>query len=364
MIKVNEKYMKYALTLAKRGVGKVNPNPLVGAVLVKAGKIIGEGYHEFYGGAHAEINALKSASESVDGATLYVTLEPCSHYGKTPPCIEAIIKSKIAKVIIGSLDPNPLVSGKGVLCLKEAGVKVVTGVLEEECKKLNEVFMKYIVKKEPFVVLKSAMSLDGKIATVTGESKWITSEVARHEVHQLRNAFSGIMVGVETVIKDDPQLTCRILNGRNPIIIVVDSRLRIPMTSKILTGESKVIVATTKQAEESKVSHLQELGISVLILESHKGRVDLKQLMKQLGQLGIDSILLEGGASLNDSALKAGIVDKVQFYIAPKIIGGEKAKTPIGGVGIEHLEDAIQIKDLKMQVIGEEIVLEGYIERK
>lgn len=364
MIKVNEKYMKYALTLARKGVGKVNPNPLVGAVLVKSGKIIGEGYHEFYGGAHAEINALKSARESVDGATLYVTLEPCFHYGKTPPCVEAIIKSKIAKVIIGSLDPNPLVSGKGILRLKETGVQVVTGVLEEECKKLNEVFMKYIEKKEPFVILKSAMTLDGKIATVTGESKWITSEAARHEVHQLRNAFSGIMVGVETIIQDNPQLTCRIMNGRNPIIIVVDSRLRIPMASKILTGESKVIIATTKQAEESKVSQLQELGISVFILESHKGRVNLKQLMKQLGQLGIDSILLEGGASLNESALKAGIVDKVQFYIAPKIIGGEKAKTPVGGEGIKRLEDAIQIKDLKMQVMGKDIVLEGYVERK
>ena len=364
MIKVDEKYMKYALTLARKGLGKVNPNPLVGAVLVKSGKIIGEGYHEFYGGAHAEINALKSACESVEGATLYVTLEPCSHYGKTPPCVEAIIKNKIAKVIIGSLDPNPLVSGKGILRLKEAGVQVVTGVLEGECKKLNEVFMKYIEKKEPFVMLKSAMTLDGKIATVTGESKWITSEAARHEVHQLRNAFSGIMVGVETIIQDDPQLTCRIMNGRNPIIIVVDSRLRIPMTSKILTGESKVIVATTKQAEESKISQLQELGISVLILKSHNGRVDLKQLMRQLGQLGIDSILLEGGASLNDSALKAGIVDKVQFYIAPKIIGGEKAKTPVGGEGIKHLEDAIQIKDLKMQVVGNDIVLEGYVGRK
>ena len=364
MIKVNEKYMKYALTLARKGVGKVNPNPLVGAVLVKSGKIIGEGYHEFYGGAHAEINALKSARESVDGATLYVTLEPCAHYGKTPPCVEAIIKNKIAQVVIGSLDPNPLVSGKGILRLKEAGVQVVTGVLEEECKKLNEVFVKYIIQKEPFVVLKSAMSLDGKIATVTGESKWITGEAARYGVHQLRNTFLGIMVGVETVIKDDPQLTCRIMNGRNPIIIVVDSRLRIPMTSKILTGESKVIVATTRQAEQSKVSQLRELGISVLVLESHKGRVDLKQLMKQLGKLEIDSILLEGGASLNESALKAGIVDKVQFYIAPKIIGGEKAKTPIGGEGIKHLEDAIQIKDLKMQVGGEDIILEGYVERK
>lgn len=364
MIKVNEKYMKYALTLARKGAGKVNPNPLVGAVLVKDGKIIGEGYHEFYGGAHAEINALKSASESVEGATLYVTLEPCAHYGKTPPCIEAIIKNKIAQVVIGSLDPNPLVSGKGVLRLEEAGVKVATGVLEEECKKLNEVFMKYIVKKEPFVVLKSAMSLDGKIATVTGESKWITSEEARNGVHQLRNTLSGIMVGVETIIKDDPQLTCRITNGRNPIVIVVDSKLRIPMTSKILNGESKVIVATTKQAEQSKVSQLQELGISVFILESHKCRVDLKQLMKQLGRLGIDSILLEGGASLNDSALKAGIVDKVRFYIAPKIIGGENAKTSVGGEGIRRLEDAIQIKDLKIQVIGKDIVLEGYVERK
>lgn len=359
--------MRYALNLAKQGRGRVNPNPLVGAVLVKEGRIIGEGYHEVYGAAHAEINAIKSALEKTEGATLYVTLEPCNHYGKTPPCTEAIIQNKITQVVVGMLDPNPLVAGSGIKRLEEAGVEVIVGILEEECQRLNEVFIKYITKQEPFVLLKAAMTLDGKIATATGESKWITGEASRTAVHELRNSYLGIMVGIETIIKDDPQLTCRLIDGRNPIIIVVDSTLRIPLDSQIINSGSKVIIATVKGTEniaEDKVRKLEALGVQVLFIEEHKCRVNLKQLIIQLGRLGIDSILLEGGAEVNASALEAGIVDKVQFYIAPKIIGGRQGKTPVAGVGIAQLEEAIKIEGLQIQQVGEDILLEGYIREK
>ena len=359
--------MKYALSLARQGIGKVNPNPLVGAVIVKEGRIIGEGYHEVYGGVHAEINAIKHASEETNGATLYVTLEPCNHYGKTPPCTEAIIKNKIAQVVIGMEDPNPLVAGRGIKRLEEVGIKVIVGILEEECRKLNEIFIKYITKQEPFVLLKTAMTLDGKIATVSGDSRWITGELAREKVHQLRNAYSGIMVGIGTIMKDNPQLTCRLTQGRNPTIIVLDSTLRIPMSSKIIHGPSKVMIATTKEMEDrakDKVKELKALGIQILFVEAYEGRVHLKQLMIQLGRLGIDSILIEGGAEVNASALEANIVDKMQFYIAPKIIGGSGAKTPVAGRGITHLKEAINVQELQINRFEEDILLEGYIIHK
>ena len=363
---MHENYMRYALNLAKQGRGKVSPNPLVGAVLVKEGRIIGEGYHEVYGANHAEVNAIKSASQKSEGATLYVTLEPCNHYGKTPPCTETIIQNKIMRVVVGMRDPNPLVAGSGIKKLEDAGIEVIVGILEEECRRLNEIFIKYITKQQPFVLLKAAMTLDGKIATVAGQSKWITGEASREMVHQLRNAYSGILVGIGTVIKDDPLLTCRLISGRNPIIIVVDSTLRIPMSSKIIGGTSKVIIAAVKEIEEmavDKVKKLEELGIKVLFVEAYKHRVNLKELMIQLGKLGIDSILIEGGAEVNASALEAGIVDKVQFYIAPKLVGGQ-AKTPVAGRGIANLEESIKVENLQMQRIGEDILLEGYIIQK
>ena len=357
--------MKLALELAVKGKGKVSPNPMVGAVIVKDGKIIGHGFHEVYGEAHAEINAFKNTVEDVSGAHMYVTLEPCSHYGKTPPCADKIIEKKISKVVIGSLDPNPLVAGRGVQKLKDAGIEVTVGVLEEQCKKLNEVFMKYIEHKEPFVIMKSAMSLDGKIAAPSGESKWITGEKARNAVHQLRNEVSAIMVGVNTVIKDNPELTCRLEGGRNPIRVIVDSNLRIPMNSKVIEGVhiAKTIIAATESADKEKISLLESEGVKVLITKSKNGRVDLKDLMIKLGELKIDSILLEGGATLNFSALEEGIVDKVQIYIAPKLIGGETAKTAVGGRGIEFLKDAFKVKNLTTTVVGEDILIEGYIER-
>lgn len=362
---MDEDYMKLALELARKGKGKVSPNPMVGAVIVKGNNIIGKGYHECYGEAHAEVKAFESTTEDVEGATLYVTLEPCSHYGRTPPCVDKIINKKIGKVFIGSVDPNPLVSGRGVQKLIDAGIEVTTGILEKECRELNEVFMKYIVKKKPFVIMKTAMSLDGKIATKTGESKWITGSESRDNVHRFRNEVSGIMVGVNTVIADNPELTCRIENGNNPIRIIVDSKLRIPIDYKVLENQdmAKTIIATTNQANMAKKIELEKKGVKVLITKNLEGRVDLQDLMSKLAEQNIDSILLEGGSTLNFSALEQGIVDKVQVYIAPKIIGGEKSKTPVGGSGIQCLTNAFQLDRINHKSVGEDILIEGYIRR-
>ncbi|WP_424650685.1 bifunctional diaminohydroxyphosphoribosylaminopyrimidine deaminase/5-amino-6-(5-phosphoribosylamino)uracil reductase RibD [Carnobacterium jeotgali] len=355
--------MRMALDLARKGKGWTTPNPLVGAVIVKGGRVIGQGYHQKYGQPHAEVNAIASAKEDVTGATLYVTLEPCSHFGKTPPCSDLLIDKNIKRVVVGTLDPNPLVAGKGIERLRSNGIEVVTGVLEEESQKLNEIFIKYIVTKEPFVVMKNAMSLDGKIATVTGESQWISGESSRKQVHSLRHELAGIMVGIETIIKDDPQLTSRTLNSRNPIRIVVDSQLRIPIASKVLTQQdkAKTIVSTTRRANKEKLDTLKQMGIEVLVTKEKSGRVDLQELMKLLGAKGIDSILLEGGANLNFSALEEGIVDKIQSYIAPKIIGGKEAKTAVEGAGVHSLKNAFQIDRMTPVMVGEDLFVEGYI---
>lgn len=355
--------MRMALELARKGKGWTTPNPLVGAVIVKGGRIIGQGYHQKYGQPHAEVNAIASAKEDVTGATLYVTLEPCSHFGKTPPCSDLLIDKNIKRVVVGTLDPNPLVAGKGIERLRNNGIEVVTGVLEEESQKLNEIFIKYIVTKEPFVVMKNAMSLDGKIATVTGESQWISGESSRKQVHSLRHELAGIMVGIETIIKDDPQLTSRTLNSRNPIRIVVDSQLRIPIASKVLTQQdkAKTIVATTKRANNEKLDTLKQMGIEVIVIKVKCERVDLRELMKVIGAKGIDSILLEGGANLNFSALEEGIVDKIQSYIAPKIIGGKEAKTAVEGAGIQLLKNAFKIDRMTPVMVGEDLFVESYI---
>jgi diaminohydroxyphosphoribosylaminopyrimidine deaminase/5-amino-6-(5-phosphoribosylamino)uracil reductase len=365
---LKEEYMKLALELAKKGIGRVHPNPMVGAVIVKDGKILGQGYHKKCGEGHAEVNAFKDAeekNENVEGAEMYVTLEPCSHFGKTPPCADKIIEKKISKVFIGTLDPNPLVAGRGVKKLKDAGIYVEYGILESECYKLNEVFMKYIVKKEPFVVMKTGMSLDGKIATYSGESKWITEEKSREDVHNLRNELTGIMVGINTVLKDNPQLTCRVNGGRNPIRIIVDSTLKIPIDCKIVNTAKEVetIIATTDKANLDKINSLEDKGVKIIVVPSKNGKVNLKELMTILGKLKIDSILLEGGGTLNFSALEEGIVDKVKIYIAPKIIGGKDSKTPIEGKGIDNLKDAFKITNLSVSTIKEDILVEGYVEK-
>lgn len=357
-------FMHRAFELAQRGIGKVNPNPLVGAVIVKNDRIIGEGYHEFFGGPHAEVNAFHSAKESVEGATMYVTLEPCSHYGKTPPCAEAIVKNKIGKVIIGMLDPNPLVAGRGVKILEENGIDVDFGYMCEELTEMNRTFLKYIQSKLPYVVMKTAMTLDGKIATKIGDSRWVSNEKSRAKVHELRNELAGIMVGVDTVIADDPMLTTRLNSGkgRNPIRIVVDSKARIPLDSKVLNtpDQAKTILAVTHKADPDKIQQIEAKGNQVLIVNALNERVDLVDLMKKLGDQCIDGILLEGGATLNFSALKSGIVDELISFVAPKIIGGN-AKSPVGGEGIELMKDAIELVDIKLQQLGNDLMLSGKI---
>ena len=362
---MEERYMRRAIELAKKGIGKVNPNPLVGAVIVKDGRIIGEGYHAKYGELHAERHAFSRLTEDAKGAEMYVTLEPCCHYGKQPPCTQAIIEYGISKVYVGSDDPNSLVAGKGIQMLREAGITVETQVLKEECDALNPVFFHYITEKTPYVVMKYAMTMDGKIACDSGESKWITGELARNHVQETRNALAGIMAGIQTVLNDNPKLTCRLEGGRNPVRIICDSRLRIPMDSEIVQTASIVptIVATVSKDAVKKAA-LEEKGIEVLIISPDKeNRVDLKELMQVLGEKKIDSILLEGGGNLNQSALKNGIVQKVQVYVAPKIFGGKGSFTPVKGIGVESPDKAYLFEKPKITVFGEDILLEYAIKK-
>lgn len=360
---MDQQYMRRAIELAQKGEGYTKPNPLVGAVIVKDNKIIGEGYHQLYGGPHAEVNAFRNALEDVKGGKMYVTLEPCSHYGKTPPCALAIVENGIKEVVIGMKDPNPLVAGRGISILEEAGIKVTCGVLEEQVRELNEIFIKYITTKLPFVIMKTAMTLDGKIAAYTGDSKWITNELSRQYVHKIRNKVSAIMVGIGTVLADDPMLTTRLEDkeGADPIRVIVDSSGRIPLEAKVLNidSEAKTIIAVTEKASKEKIKMIEDKGAEVLIIPEKNNKVDLKYLMKKLGERDIDSILLEGGSTLNYSALDEGIVDKVISFIAPKIIGGEKAKTPVGGEGREYMKDAIALENIKVSTFGEDVVIEG-----
>lgn len=363
---MDEFYMERALKLAKKGVGMVNPNPMVGAVIVKDNKIIGEGFHEKYGDNHAERNAIKNAIEDIEGSTLYVTLEPCAHYGKTPPCVDLLIEKKIKKVIIGMLDPNPLVAGKSIKKLRENNIEVKVGVKEDECRKLNEVFVKYIKTKKPFIIMKAGISIDGKIATSSGESKWITSEKSRQHSQELRNIMSGIMVGINTVLSDDPLLTYRgKYEGKDPVRIIVDSTLRIPLESKVIKyNNNNTIVACIANSDLEKKELLEKMGTRVIQTKARNGRVDLQELIEKLGKEKIDSILLEGGGTLNFSALKEGIVDKVRFYIAPKIIGGENSRNSVSGEGFYSLRECVNIRDVLYERIGDEIVVEGYVSRE
>jgi len=357
----DNKFMQMALAQASRGLGRVNPNPLVGAVIVRGNNVIGSGYHELFGGPHAEINAIRNANNSVEGATMYVTLEPCSHYGKTPPCADALIEAKIARVVIAMKDPNPWVSGKGIDRLKDNGIEVIVGVFEKEAQELNRIFIRYIQTKLPFVVMKSAMSLDGKIATATGHSQWISCTESRQYVHALRNELMGIMVGVNTVITDDPELTTRMdgVKGRNPIRIVVDSKGRIPLSAKMLKDGSlnPVIIATTSGFPEEKRLSLEQSGHKVLTLPERYGHVDLQKLMHELGELGIDSILLEGGGTLNESALKNGIVDEIQFIIAPLLLGGRDAISPVEGAGFNTVDEGIRLDQMTTHQMGKDILM-------
>lgn len=355
--------MKRAIELAERGLGFVNPNPMVGAVLVKDERVIGEGYHEQYGGPHAEVNAINNATENVAGATMYVTLEPCSHYGKTPPCVNAILEHQIKKVVIGMTDPNPLVAGRGIELLKAKGVEVVTGVLREEATKLNEIFIKYITTEFPFVIMKFAMTLDGKIATVTGDSKWITSELSRKFVHDLRHQVACIMVGIGTVEKDNPYLTVRNTIGRDPVRIIVDTKARISLEANVLNLDStvKTIIATTKLATTDKLKAIQEKGADIIMTPLKNNQVDLTFLMKEIKKLGLDSVLLEGGSSLNYSALEEKLIDKVLAFIAPKMLGGSSAKTPVGGQGIMTMDQAFKLEQLEILKLGDDLMITGTV---
>ena len=367
MCVTDQDYMMRAIMLAKKGEGWTNPNPMVGAVIVKDNRIIGEGYHTRYGELHAERNAIASLNESAEGATLYVTLEPCCHYGKTPPCTEAILEQKIKKVVIGSRDPNPKVAGKGAKILREAGVMVVEDFMREECDALNPVFFHYITTREPYVVMKYAMTLDGKIATKTGASKWITAETARTQVQHMRHRYMGIMAGIGTVLADDPMLNVRIEGLKSPVRIICDSKLRIPLDSKIVKSakEYRTIVAYAETENiKTKTEALQAMGVETIFCPDIKKQVDLKQLMEYLGNENIDSILLEGGGTLNDSALRAGIVQEVQVFIAPKIFGGQGSRTPVDGVGIEIPSQAVTLKCTDICQIGEDIKITCRVRKK
>ena len=364
-----EQFMKRAIELAKQGMGWTAPNPLVGAVVVKNGRVIGEGYHRKYGELHAERNALAACTEDPAGATLYVTLEPCCHYGKTPPCTEIIIEKKIAKVVIGSRDPNPKVAGKGARILREHGIEVVEDYMREACDALNPVFFHYITTKTPYVVLKFAMTLDGKIATRTGASKWITGEAARNHVHQLRGRYAGILAGIGTVLEDDPMLNCRIDGAHQPLRIILDSQLRIPMGSRLVRSAKEyplliVCNESTRDREEgtSRIQKLEEAGAKVWTLPEKNGHPDLNVLMQRLGEEKIDSVLIEGGGTVNEAALKAHIVHHVYAYIAPKIFGGEDAKTPVEGSGIRLPQECANLRLAKITVLLNDMLLEYDVE--
>lgn len=355
-------FMARAIELAKRGESSVNPNPLVGAVVVKNNKIIGEGWHKKYGGAHAEVFALDEAGKEAEGATIYINLEPCSHFGKTPPCVDKIIKSGIKKCCIAISDPNPLVSGKSIKLLKEAKIEVEVGILEKEAYELNRVFFKYIKDKIPFLFLKCGITLDGKIATRTGDSKWITNNLAREKVQELRSKYMGIMVGINTVLKDNPSLNSRKYNARNPYRIVIDPKLKIKNSSKVLHfNDNKAIIITSEkniESREEKIEELKKLGINFIFLSGYDFKI--KEILENLGKLGIDSIILEGGSYLISKAFSEEIIDGGEIFIAPKIIGDNKALSFIDGFSFEDINSVFNLPNSKFNIYGDNISIEFY----
>ena len=368
---IDEQFMQEALALAAQARGRTSPNPMVGSLVVKDGRIVGRGYHVKAGAPHGEVVALEDAGEQAKGATLYITLEPCCHYGggkRTPPCTRAIIAAGIRRVVAAMRDPNPLVSGQGVEELRQAGIVVELSVLETEAAALNEVFIKYIITKRPFVLLKVAASLDGKIATVTGESRWITNERSRLLVHQLRDQVDAVMVGINTVLRDDPLLTTRLPGGggRDPMRIVVDTHLRIPCEARLLATSATActVIATSPAAPGEKRLQLEAAGAKVLIVESDGPGISLGPLMDQLGAMQVTSILLEGGGELHCSALGAGIVDKVLYFLAPKLIGGRSAPMAIAGEGFARLEEAVTLDRMQVRQLDGDLLIEGYVRRR
>lgn len=361
----DEKYMRLAMQLAGNAIGRTSPNPLVGAVIVKDNRVVGCGWHRKAGTPHAEVHALNQAGELAQGADVYVTLEPCAHYGKTPPCAKALVEAKVKNVYGGLLDINPKVAGKGFKILEDAGIHVEYGFLQDELRKQNEVFFKWIEHKKPFVVLKVAMTLDGKIATATGQSKWITNETSRAYGYKLRDIYDGIMVGINTVIEDNPMLTARVDGGKNPIRIVVDSSLKIDINANVVQDKSaKTIIATTDKADKDKILKLQAQDIDVIVVDKDENdKVDIEKLLDILGQKNICSILVEGGATLSGSFVAKKLVDKVYFFIAPKIVGGKEAKTPVAGTGILNLQEALALKDIQIEKLEEDILIIGRVDK-
>lgn len=349
--------MKRALALAARG--RTSPNPMVGAVVVRDGKIVGEGYHPKAGDSHAEVYALQRAGDLAKGADLYVSLEPCCHYGRTPPCTKAIIESGVRRVFAAMTDPNSLVCGRGIECLRDAGIEVEVGMLEDQARNLNRAYIKRITSGQPYVLWKAAMTLDGKIAARTGDSRWVTGEKARKEVHRLRSRFDAVMVGIGTVLADDPELTVRGIPGAvNPLRVIVDGGARIPPAARALGPDAATIVVTRRDAPESRLDALWNKGVRVLAVRDIDGRIDLKYLMAELSKMGVNSILLEGGGELAASMIEDGLVDEGLVFIAPKIVGGREAETPVEGDGVELMSQAIGVSTFNVRRFGEDIALE------
>ena len=362
-------YMARALRLAAKGRGLASPNPMVGAVIVQGSRVVGEGYHRRAGGPHAEVVALRSAGTRAHGATLYVNLEPCCHtHKRTPPCVPAIKSGGLRRVVISMRDPNPQVNGRGIRSLRNVGIDVVVGCLRNNAERLNETYCYRMRTGRPFVVLKAAMTLDGKIATAGGASQWITGQAARQHVHRVRSQMDAIMVGIETVLRDDPQLTARLpvqssnrAGLRQPMRVILDSRLRLPLTARVLgpARQASIVVATTAKAPRHRVERLRSLGVTVLVLPAQNGRVSLGACLARLGRMGINSLLIEGGSELNATALRSGLVNRVALYIAPRLLGGQDAKGAIGGRSPRNLAGAIPLTDIRIQRLGEDLFIEG-----
>jgi diaminohydroxyphosphoribosylaminopyrimidine deaminase/5-amino-6-(5-phosphoribosylamino)uracil reductase len=360
----DEYYMKEAIELAKKGIGKVNPNPLVGAVIVKNNEIIGSGYHQTYGEAHAEINAITDAESkgiSVEGATIYVTLEPCSHYGKTPPCALKIVDKKFKRVVVGSNDPNPLVSGRGLEMIRNAGIEVITGILETECTEINKVFYKYITTKIPYIFLKVAITLDGKIATSTGDSKWISNEESRGKVQYYRNKFMGIMIGANTLNNDNPSLTARMSEGRDPYRIIIDPDLISNDSFNVVKNnkDSKTIIVTRETNKNENAYELEtKYNVKFIFIENSDKEFDIKNIVEKIGELGIDSILIEGGSRVISKAFEEDIIDAGEIFVSNKILGDEKGISFISGFTKLKMQEAMELPNVKFNIYGNNIGIE------
>jgi len=350
--------MKQALHLARKGNGKVFPNPMVGCLIVKDGRTIGQGFHEYFGGPHAEVNALKQAGDRARGATLYVTLEPCAHWGKTPPCADAIIRAGISRVVAAMSDPNHLIAGKGFRKLKSRGIEVVSGVLEQKAQALNRVYIRSLKDRKSRVIVKAAMTLDGKIATRTGDSRWITGPMARAFVHKLRSRVDAIMVGINTVLQDDCELTSH-GKGKNPVRVVIDPHLKIPLNSRVLDSQAPTVIFHGNEVPPKKLAALQKKGVILKRVLKYDKSKNFKHIIKNLANMSIYEVLLEGGGETIAGAIRSALVDEVFFFISPKIVGGRDAKTPVEGPGVAKMALALPLKDVKTKTIGPDILVTG-----